>query len=129
VHQTVRCTPDMTLFIVWCLPRQPTVGVCSSRSLDSCTGQSGAHRTCVVRCPMPWPHQPTVEIYGSRPLPDCTVHTGQSDAIARERPSWASLCRLPGGPTGQSDAHRTTTVQCLVRHQALADCPYIGFLR
>jgi hypothetical protein len=33
-HQTVRCAPDMALFIVRCLPRYPTVGVCSSRPLD-----------------------------------------------------------------------------------------------
>jgi hypothetical protein len=46
VHQTVRCTPYTTLFIVRCLPRHSTVGMCSSHSLDP--PAPVAHRT--VRC-------------------------------------------------------------------------------
>jgi hypothetical protein len=42
-HRKVRCTPDTTLFIVRCLPRQPTVGVCINRPLDPPTPV--AHRT------------------------------------------------------------------------------------
>jgi hypothetical protein len=33
-HRTVQCALDRALFTVQCLPRQPTVGVCSSRLLD-----------------------------------------------------------------------------------------------
>jgi hypothetical protein len=52
--------------------------------------------------------------------PDSPVHTGQSGATARERLSAASLRRLSG-------AHRTGTIHCPVRHQALADSPLLGF--
>jgi hypothetical protein len=110
VHRTVRCTTGQALCSVRCMPRQPTVGVCSSRPLDPTvtvcpvhTGQSGAHRTV-------W----------------CT--SGQSGATARGRLSAAPLRRLSGCPTGQSGAHRTGTVHCPVRHQALADSPLLGFL-
>jgi hypothetical protein len=34
-HRPGRGAPDTTLFIVWCVPRQPTVGVRSSRLLTS----------------------------------------------------------------------------------------------
>jgi hypothetical protein len=88
--------PD--LCSVQCTPRQPTIGVCSSRPLD-----------------------PTVT--------DCPVHTGQSGATARGRLSAAPLRRLSGCPTGQSGVHRTSTVHCPMRHQALADSPLLGFLR
>jgi hypothetical protein len=58
-------TPDRVLFSVWCLPRQSTVGVCSSRSL-------GLTATQTVRCtpdsPVPWPRQSIIEVCGSRPL-------------------------------------------------------------
>jgi hypothetical protein len=65
------------------------------------------------------PRQPTVGAYSSRPLDPtvvvCPVHTGQSGA---ERLSVASLRRLSGA-----------TPDSLVRHQALADSPHLGFLR
>jgi hypothetical protein len=57
------------------------------------------------------------------------MHTEQSGATAWGRLSVAPLRRLSGCPTGQSGAHRTGTVHCQVRHQALADSPLLGFLR
>jgi hypothetical protein len=54
---------------------------------------------------------------------------GQSGATARGRLSAAPLRRLSGCPTEQSGAHRTCTVHCPMRHQALADSPLLGFLR
>jgi hypothetical protein len=54
------------------------------------------------------------------------VHTGQSSATARERLSAASLRRLSGA-TPDSPVH--TGQQCPVRHRALADNPFLGFLR
>jgi hypothetical protein len=57
--------------------------------------------------------------------PDSPVHTGQSGATARERLSVASLRRLSGA-SPDSPVH--TGHQCLVRHQALADSPHLGFL-
>jgi hypothetical protein len=96
-HRIVRCTTGQALCSVRCTPRQPTVGVYSSRPLD-----------------------PTVT--------DCPVHTGQSGATAWERLSAAPLRRLYGCPTGQSGAHCKGTVHYLVRHQALADSPLLGFL-
>jgi hypothetical protein len=51
------------------------------------------------------------------------MYTGQSSAIARERPLWASLRRLSECPTGQSGAHRTSTVHCPVRHQGAGWLP------
>jgi hypothetical protein len=79
VHRTVWCTTGHLLCSVRCTPSQPTVGACSSRSLDPTvaicpvhTGQSGVHRT--VRC------------YSQR-APVCGLsaqtvrcHTGQSGA-------------------------------------------------
>ena len=85
---------------------QPTVGVCSSRPLDPTVGFD--------RCRLP---------VGT---PDSPVHTGQSGATARERLSAASLRRLSGA-SPDSPVH--TGHQCPVRHQALADSPYLGFLR
>jgi hypothetical protein len=101
VHRTVRCTTGQLLCSVRCTPRQPTVGACSSRPLDP----------TVVVCPVPTVRCPT----------------GQSGATARERLSVASLRRLSGCPIGQSGAHRTGTVHCPVRHQALANSPLQGF--
>jgi hypothetical protein len=106
-------TPDS----VRCLPRQPTIGVCSSRSMDATTTQTV---WCTPDSPVPWPRQSTVEVCGTRPL-DLTI-AKLSGATAREHPLWTSLRRLSG-------AHRTATVQCPVRHEALADCPFLGFLR
>jgi hypothetical protein len=83
-HRTVRCAPDTKLFIVRCLPRQPTVGVWSSRPLT--LPILVAHRT--IRCDLtsltssklltvsdPWQSR------GSQPLEKRTVGrglTGQS---------------------------------------------------
>jgi hypothetical protein len=51
-HRTVRCPTGQALCSVRCMPRQPAVGVCSSRPLDpTVTRVSGAHRT--VRCYSP----------------------------------------------------------------------------
>jgi hypothetical protein len=52
-HRIVQCTPDKQCSLSGALPRQPTVGVYSSRPLDPTvtqavrrsTGQSGAHQT------------------------------------------------------------------------------------
>jgi hypothetical protein len=60
-----------------------------------------------------------------RPLPSAHWHTGQSGATARERLPAASLRRLSGA-SPDSPVH--TGHQCPVRHQALADNPYLGFL-
>jgi hypothetical protein len=66
-HRTVRCALDRALFTVWCLPRQPTVGVCSNRLLDPIV------RYCSSRAP----------VYGALcadyPVvpPESPVHTGQ----------------------------------------------------
>jgi hypothetical protein len=96
------------------------------RTVRCTTGQA----LCSVRCT---PHQPTVGVCSSRPfdptVTDCSVHTRQSGATAQGRLSTAPLRRLSGCPTGQSSAHRTGTVHCPVRHQALADSPLLGFLR
>jgi hypothetical protein len=86
------------LFTVWCMPRQPTVVVCSSRPLDPTVTQS-------VRCT---PGSPVLQPEGA-----CLL---------------APLRELSGCPIGQSGAHQTFIVHCPVRHQALADCPFLGFL-
>jgi hypothetical protein len=57
------------LFIVWCLPRQPTVGVCSGRPLDLTATQTAQ---CTPDSLVTWPCQPTIEVCGSRPL-DVTI--------------------------------------------------------
>jgi hypothetical protein len=85
------------------------------------------HVLCSVRCT---PRQPTVGGCSSRPLDPtvavCPVHTGQSGATARERLSSASL-RTLSGVTPDSPVH--TGQQCPVRHRALADSLFLGFLR
>jgi hypothetical protein len=49
-HQIFRCAPNTALFIVRCVPRQLSVGVCSSRPLDLTLPRlCGAHQT--VWCP------------------------------------------------------------------------------
>jgi hypothetical protein len=86
-HQT--CTVHCP--VPW--PRQPTVGVCSSRLLDlTIVKLSGAHRT--VRCYSP-------RAPSCRPL--C------ADCLESHR---TTRC-----PTVQSGTYQTCTVHCLVRHQ------------
>jgi hypothetical protein len=57
------------LFIIWCLPRQPTIWVYNSRPLDPTATQTVR---CTPNSPVTWPRQPTVEVCGSRSL-DPTV--------------------------------------------------------
>jgi hypothetical protein len=47
------------------------VGQKDDVSVDGRTGKSGAHRTSIVHCSVPWPRQPTV--CESRPLSDVLV--------------------------------------------------------
>jgi hypothetical protein len=86
--------PDRALFTIRCLPRQPTIEVCSSRLLDPTVTQT-------VWCTL---DNPVLQSEGA-----CL---------------WAPLRRLFGCPIGQSCAHQTVTVYCPVCHQALADCPF-----
>jgi len=112
VHRTVRCTTGHWTVDVRCAyVSRPLASVAVDRwirPLDSTVGFD--------RCRLP---------VGT---PDSPVHTGQSGATARERLPAASLRRPSGCPTGQSGAHRTGTVHCPVRHQALADSPLLRFL-
>jgi hypothetical protein len=87
-------TPDSpvrtghTLFIVRCLPRQPTVGVCSSRPLDpTITRLSGAHQTV-------WCYSPRAPVVG---LSVQTVRV--SHRTFRCTPNW--YCSLSGVPPGR----------------------------
>ena len=67
-----------------------------------------------------------------RPLPSAHWHTGQSGAhrtvrcYSQRAPVCGPLCRLSGA-SPDSPVH--TGHQCPVRHQALADSPYLGILR
>jgi hypothetical protein len=103
-------------------------------SIDERTGQSGAHRTCTIHCPVPWPRQPTVGVCSNQPL-DPTV-------ARSSRAHWTVRCYSPRAPS-----YRPLCTDCLVSHQtvrctpdmllftvrcatsALADCPLHGFLR
>jgi hypothetical protein len=111
-----------------------TVGQKQQLSIDRRTGQSGAHRTCTVHCPMPWPRQLTVGVCSSRSL-DPTV-TRLSGA------HWTVRCYSPRAHGCRplcvdcSLSHRTVrctmdrllfTVRCIT--SALPDCPLYGFLR
>jgi hypothetical protein len=69
----------------------------------------------------------SIGVSSSRPLdptvtqtvrytPDSLVLQPEGDCLR------GPLRRLSGCPTGQSGAHRTVTVHCPVRHQALVDC-------
>jgi hypothetical protein len=112
-HRTVRC-----------LLHQPIVGVCTSRPL-------GPTATQTVRCTpdslVPWPRQPTVEVCDSRPLDLTVARLSGAHRIVR--------CHSPRAPIVDFStqtvrlSHRTATVQCPMRHQALPDCPFLGFLR
>jgi hypothetical protein len=105
-------------------------------SVVGCTGQSGASPDiyCAVSGArhVSRPLAPIAVDRWIRPLlsahgtPDSPVHTGQSGATARERLSVASLRRLSGATP---DSPVRTGHQCPVRHQALADCPLLGFFR
>jgi hypothetical protein len=87
------------LFTIWCMPRQLIVVVYSSQPLDPTVTQA-------VRC-----------------TPDSPVLQPEGPCL------WAPLRRLSGCPTRQFDAHRTITIHYPVRHQALADCSCLGFVR
>jgi hypothetical protein len=52
VHRTVRCTTGHCTVDVWCTPRLPTVGACSSRPLDPTVAVCPlAHRTPMSGAP------------------------------------------------------------------------------
>jgi hypothetical protein len=84
-HRIVRCPPDMHCSLSAALPRQPTVGVCSSRPLDPTVTQTvSAHRT--VRC-----YSPRAPVVGlSAQTARCP--TGQSGA------HWTCYYSLSGVP-------------------------------
>jgi hypothetical protein len=81
------------------------------------TGQSGAHRTCTVHCPVPCHiSRPLVFVAVDRwvqPLPRL------SGAIAWERSFWASLCRLHVVPPNSPVHTGYVTVHCPVGHQCV----------
>jgi hypothetical protein len=103
------------------------VGQKQQLSVDGCTGQSGAHRTIIVHCPVP--------CHVSRPLGSIAVDRWirplprLSGATTRECPVWASLRKLPGvNRTVRCTPDRLLfTVGCTT--SALADCPLHSFLR
>jgi hypothetical protein len=98
-HRIVRCTLDKHCLLSGALPRQPTVGVYSSRPLDLNVARlSGAHQT--VRCYSP-------RAPSCRPL--C------ADFLVSH---WTVRC-TPG--------RLLFTVRCTT--SALANCPLHGFLR
>jgi hypothetical protein len=86
VHRTVQCTTGQALCSVRCTPRQPIVGVCSSRPLDP-TVTVCAHRTVRCRLSGAPPDSPVLQPEGAClwPLcadcpvvpPDSSVCTGQ----------------------------------------------------
>jgi hypothetical protein len=82
-----------TMFIVRCLPHQPTIGVGIGRPLDPIV-------TLTIRC-----------------TPDSPVLQPEGACLQ------APLRRLSGCPTGQFGAHQTCTVYCPVRHQGAGWLP------
>jgi hypothetical protein len=57
--------PNGWLGVFIAFPSNIDVGQKVVVSVDGRTGQSGAHRTCIVHWPVPWPHQPTVGVCSS----------------------------------------------------------------
>jgi hypothetical protein len=51
------------------------VGQKQQLSVNERTGQSGAHRTSTVHCPVPWPRQPAVGVCSSRLLDPTVTQT------------------------------------------------------
>jgi hypothetical protein len=83
-QRTVRCALDRALFTIRCLPRQPTIGVCSSRPLDP--PAPVAHRT--VRCDL----LTISNAFASRPL-ESTIGRGRGWLIRQS----GAESRLEGG--------------------------------
>ena len=77
VHRTVRRTPEKHCSLSGALPRQPTVGVCSSQPLDLTI----THTVwCTPYSPMLQPESAYLRpLCADRPVvpPDSPVHTGQ----------------------------------------------------
>jgi hypothetical protein len=100
-------------------------------SIVGCTGQSGARHVSRPLAPVAvdrWIRSlPSVRCTPDSPVPTVRCSIEQTGVTTRERLSMASLRRLSGCLTRQSGAHRTGTVHCPVRHQALADSPLQGF--
>jgi hypothetical protein len=97
-------TPDS----VRCLPRQPIVGVCSSRTLVLTATQTV---WCTSYSPVSWPRQPTVEVCGSRLLDPTVARLSGAHRIVRSHSLRAPVVDLSTQtarcPTRQSGAHWT----------------------
>jgi hypothetical protein len=88
---------------------------------------------CTFHCPVPTTSADHWDLYqstvGSDRYPDSPVHTGQFGATPQGCLSMGPSTQTIRLSTGQSGAHWTVTVHCSMRHQALPDCPFLGFLR
>jgi hypothetical protein len=84
------------------------VGQKQQLSVDGCTRQSGAHRTNIVHCPVPWPRQPTVEVCDSRPL-DSTIARLSG---AHQKVCCCSLRAPVYGPLSANCSVSHRTVRC-----------------
>jgi hypothetical protein len=111
----------------------PSIIVEAVVSIDGRTGQSGAHWTCIVQCPMPWPHQPTIGVYSSRPFDPTIARLAGAHQTVRCYNLRVPSCRplYIDCPVSDQTVQCTPnmllfTVRCAT--SALADCPLNWFL-
>jgi hypothetical protein len=94
---------------VFIAPTIIVVGQKKHLSVNGCTGQSGAHRTCTVHYLVPWPRQPTVgSAVVDRWIDRCqTVWCTPDNLVLQPESSCCgSLYADYRCPTGQSGAQR-----------------------
>jgi hypothetical protein len=97
------------------------VGQKQQLSVDGRTRQSGAHQTCTVHCPTPWPRQPTVGVYSSRPLDPTVAQTfwcTSNSPVLQPKGAWLRVpLRLLSVPPDSQVHTRHVTFHCPVHHQ------------